>query len=658
MVFLNDLKQSKLIKSRLLSTAMLLAAVVVASNTKAQLRLPQLFSDNMVLDHSKIINIWGTASPGKPVTVSLFGDIKETSSSADGKWEVWYQPKLAGQRGELNVTSGTDRISLKNVTMGEVWICSGQSNMEFPLGSFRDFYAAEIRNSKNDWIRFATVQTQYSNQEETDAAMRYTWTPVDENSVGNCSAVAYFFARKLFEQIHVPIGIIITSWGGTPAQAWMDETGIKDFANYANAYEKGIKPLDFSKLNELKQKSEEAFRQKSSVVSASFKQYIQPGYDDSGWEEVTLPGVWENAGHADFDGLAAYRISFTLPPGSAGKEAVLHLPAIDDIDSTYINGQFIGTHRVWNELRTYKIGPGVLKDGKNMLTIWVEDGQGGGGLNNDPDNYYIEIQNNKIPLKGSARLKLLLSVESSFSGVNLSSVQNSPCVLFNAMIAPLLHFPFRGVIWYQGESNVPQYEEYRTLFPAMITRWRARFGQGDFPFFFVQLSSYNPSANEPALSDWAFLREAQEMALKLPNTGMVVTTDIGDQFDIHPKRKKEVGERLAANACRKIYGFKNLIASGPVFEKATASGKTLTLSFRNTGSGLLVKGDTLQGFVVAGADKKFYPAKARLQGGKIILESGQVPLPKYARYAWANAPLEANLYNKEGFPAVPFRTDK
>lgn len=658
MVFQKDHKSKKLSR-HFIQRQLLLAAFVICSHSlMARISLPQLFSDNMVLHHGKRIHVWGTASPGQAVTVSLFGDIIETGSAADGKWEVWYQPKMAGQRGELNITAGTEKLTLKNVMVGEVWICSGQSNMEFPLSSFKDFYAAEIKNSKNDWIRFATVQNQYNNKEQTDAAMRYSWTPVNENSVGNCSAVAYFFARKLFEQLRVPIGIIITSWGGTPAQAWMDETGIESFQNYAQVYKNAIKPLDFTKLAEIRQQSEAKFAEGKAKAAEMFKTFLQPGFEPDGWEETTLPGAWENSGHPDFDGLAAYRVTFDIPATDAGKKAILHLPAIDDIDSTYLNGVFLGSQKVWNELRTYTIQPGVLQAGRNVLTIWVEDGQGGGGLNNDPANYYIEIQERKIPLKGLARLKLLLPLEQAAQGVNLAALQNAPCVLFNGMIAPLLPFPVRGVIWYQGESNVPAYEEYRTLFPAMINRWRARFGQADLPFLFVQLSSFNPSAEEPALSDWAFLREAQEMALKLPNTGMAVSTDIGDQFDIHPKRKKEVGERLAANAFRKIYGFKTLMASGPVFEKATASGKTLTLNFSNTGSGLMFKGDKLQGFVIAGADKKFYPAKARLQGGKIILESEQVPRPKYARYAWANAPLEANLYNKEGFPAVPFRTDK
>lgn len=636
-----------------------LAIVLNAQSMMAAIRLPQLFTDNMVIQHGSKVHVWGTATPNEKVSVSLFGNLVETVAKADGSWEVWFRDKLAGQRGELIVTSGMESIKLKNIIAGEVWICSGQSNMEFPLSSFKGYYEKEIKNSANNWIRYATVQNLYSNREETDAALRIGWTPVDENTVGNCSAVAYFFARKLYERLKVPIGIIISSWGGTPAQAWMDETGIKDFANYAKAYDKGIKPLDFSKLNELKQKSEEAFRQKSSVVAASFKEYLQTNYDDSGWEEVTLPGVWENAGHPDFDGLAAYRISFTLPPGSAGKEAVLHLPAIDDIDSTYINGQLIGTHRVWNELRTYKIGQGVLKDGKNMLTIWVEDGQGGGGLNNDPANYYIEIQNNKIPLKGTARLKLLLPLEQSASGVNLSSVQNSPCVLFNAMIAPLLPLSFRGVIWYQGESNVSQYEEYRTLFPAMITRWRKRFGKDDMPFLFAQLSSYNPAVTEPVVSEWALLREAQTMTLQLPNTGMAVTTDVGDQFDIHPIRKKEVGERLAANAITKVYGAKNEIASGPVFNSTNAIVQAMQVFFDDAGSGLMIKGENLKGFSLAGEDKVFYPANGTIYGvNSVIISSDKVKDPVYVRYAWADAPLEANLYNKEGFPAIPFRTDK
>jgi sialate O-acetylesterase len=337
---------------------------------------------------------------------------------------------------------------------------------------------------------------------------------------------------------------------------------------------------------------------------------------------------------------------------------VLHLPAIDDIDSTYINGVFIGSQRVWNELRTYSVPPGILQVGENVITIWVEDGQGGGGLNEDPGNFYVQMPNRKIELKGESRFKILVPKEQIAKGVNFSAMQNQPAVLFNAMIAPLLNCTVRGVIWYQGESNASNYTEYRKLFPALINCWRQRWQQKELPFLFAQLSSYNPAIKEPEESDWAGLREAQALALQLPATGMAVTIDVGDQTDIHPKRKKEVGDRLAANAFHIVYGFKTDVPAGPLYASHISEGNKIILSFSNTGKGLMQKGDKIEGFVIAGADKKFAPAEAVLRGNTVVVSSTAIPSPVYVRYAWANAPMNANLYNKEGFPAAPFRTDK
>lgn len=658
-VFLQNIKPLKLNKPSGLKNLLLIAAFLSCGNAIAELRIPEIFSDNMVVQQGKKIHVWGTAKPDQHVSVYFLNNGSVVASDAKtGNWDLWLPAFKAGQGGDMTIQAGEEKIVLKNVLVGEVWICSGQSNMEFPLSAFKNLYATEINSSANNNIRFATVKDVFSNVEEKNAPLRFSWASVNPSNVGDCSAVAYFFARKLYERLKIPVGLIISSWGGTPAQAWMDETGIRDFKDYAETYNKSIKTIDLSKLNELKQQFETEFRNNKSIAAATFKTFLTTQLNTSDWEDAVLPGAWENSGHPDFDGIAAYTISFTIPDALAGEAAVLHLPAIDDIDSTYINGKFIGSQTVWNELRTYKINPGYLKAGKNTLTIWVEDDQGGGGLNNDPDNYYLDIGGKKIYLKGPAKLKLLLPLNQP-GGVNLSGMQNEPCVLFNAMIAPLLPLSIRGAIWYQGESNASKYEEYRTLFPAMITRWRNRFNQGDFPFLFVQLSSYNPAIAEPPLSNWAFLREAQTMALRLPNTGMAVTIDVGDQKDIHPKRKKEVGDRLASNAFKIVYGFKNEIASGPVYIGGGNKVQVMQLHFANTGGGLMIKGNELKGFSIAGEDKVFYPATGSIYTStSVLISAKEVKHPVYVRYAWAEAPMDANLYNKEGFPAVPFRTDK
>lgn len=634
---------------------LLLTTCLYCATALAGLRLPSILSNGAVLQHGKPISIWGWASPGAEVRVQFLGKTYPYKTNAAGEWRVALKPAKAGAGGDMLIAGDGERVLIKNILIGEVWICSGQSNMEFTMNAFKDFYAAEIAASQNSSIRFAVLKQAYDNVERTDAELSRGWTAVNPSTIGDCSAVAWFYAKKLNERLKVPVGLIVTAWGGTPAQAWMDTGALKPFKNYNDIYAKSIKPVDFSKLEQLRREEAAAFRKNVAEESAKFKSCLAVEYNDNHWEPATLPGNWEQAGHPDFDGIAACRIKFTVPETAAGKEATLYLPAIDDIDSTYINGVFIGSHTVWNERRTYNIPEAVLKAGVNMLTIWVEDGQGGGGLASDADHFYVQAGDMKIPLAGPAKFKELLALK---KGVQLGAMQNSPAVLFNAMIAPLLPASFRGVIWYQGESNASQYKEYRTLFPGLISNWRSRFGTGVFPFLFVQLSSYNPAAKEPEISDWAFLREAQAMALRLPNTGMAVTTDVGDRYDIHPKQKKEVGERLASQAFKKVYGYKNIVAEGPSYKTAAVTNGGITLSFHNTGGGLVVNGAALNGFAIAGADKKFYPAQAVINGGTVTVSSARVAAPLYVRYAWANAPLEANLYNKEGFPAAPFRTDK
>lgn len=646
---------NKVIIVSLLAVCFLLKADTAA----AELKLPAVLGSNMVLQQGKPITIWGWATPGQSVTITFLNKKYKATANSQSEWKIQLPPAKAGKAGEMIIESRKEKITLTNILIGEVWVCSGQSNMEFDLNSFKDFYDDEIKKSANENIRFATVQNTFSNKENKDAALRVNWTSVNPATVGNSSAVAYFFAKKLYNRLKVPIGLVITAWVGTPAQSWIDENTVKQFNDYDSVYNQSIKKLDLSKLNELREENDKKFRKQVAEQSKAFKQFTAIEFNDSQWKNAALPGNWENSGHPDFDGIAAYRIIFNVSKEDAGKEAVLHLPAIDDIDSTYINGIFLGSQTVWNELRTYKIPPNVLKEGKNCLVIWVEDGQGGGGLNNDAANFFIETSSGKINLKGNAKIKLLVPMASPLPGINLAGIQNSPTVLFNGMIAPLLPLTIRGVIWYQGESNADKYEEYRTLFPALITNWRKRWNQPSLPFLFVQLSSYNPDEKEPAVSNWAFLREAQTYALKHSNTGMAVTIDVGDKYDIHPKEKKEVGERLAAQAFKITYGYKNEIAEGPAIESVSTKTVSIYVKFKNIGSGLVCKGDLIKGFTIAGADKIFYPASARFfNKNHVILTSQDVDKPVYVRYAWANAPMDANVYNKEGFPAEPFRTDK
>ncbi len=636
----------------------ILVILLAGLAARAQLQLSALHSDNMVLQSSQPIQIKGSAAPGAVVLISLHGKQYKGLADVRGKWTVSIPAQQPGLLGNLLIQSGNQTKTIRNVAAGEVWICSGQSNMEFTMNSFSDVYSREIKNTINDRIRFAVVQRTIHNEEQQEPLLSRSWSAIDSSSIRHCSAVAYFFAAALQRKLNVPVGLIITAWGGTPAQAWMDTASLSSFANYFRRYKEKIFPLDFNNLSVRQQESKKLFRQQQEMMAQSFKKMCAVEYDANGWEQTTLPGNWEEKGHPGLDGIAAYRITIDVPAGYEQQSATLHLPAIDDIDSTYLNGVYVGSHHVWNEKRIYKIAPGILKAGKNLLAIWVEDGQGGGGLANDTAHFFLQLGNRKISLAGPAAFSILLPAAELLPGINYARMQSEPGVLFSGMIAPLLSYRMKGVIWYQGESNAAQYEEYRHLFPALIKGWRKRWGQGDFPFVFAQLSAYNPAPEEPPLSTWAFLREAQTHALRLPNTAMAVTIDVGDRYDIHPKRKKEVGERLAANALHKVYGRKEAVATGPVLQSAKVKGNSIIVQFKPDRSSLMYKGDKLFGFTVAGKDKRFHTALAQIRGQEVVVYSPGVKSPLYVRYAWADAPLEANLYNAAGFPAAPFRTDR
>jgi sialate O-acetylesterase len=623
-----------------------------------QMSLSHYFSDNMVLQHGRVNNIYGGAPAGAAVTIKYQNKKLVVRANSKGEWNFPLPASKPGKAGKITFSSGEEEIVLENWLFGDVWVCSGQSNMEFQMSSFKDVYGDEMQKANNNNIRFMVVEKRFDNKEWRSPPIGRSWRPITPASIPECSAVAYFFAKKLQQQLNIPIGLVISAWGGTPAQSWMDTLSLKPFSNYDRIYHQSIKKIDLSQLSEIRRKATEVFNQKR-ISSAPFNTGMaRVEYDDASWENTSLPGVWEDKGYPDLDGIAIYRTRFSLPAGVENQEAELYLPAVDDVDSTYINGVFVGSLGIWNQPRIYKVPANILKQGENVLTVWVEDGQGGGGMSNDPNRYYIKVGDRMFNLSAPAKFKILASTENVTPGVNLSSMQYQPGVLYNTMIAPLLKTSIKGVIWYQGESNVPQYEEYRNLFPALINGWRKKWKQGNFPFLFVQLSSYNPGGKEPVLSNWAFLREAQTAALKLPHTGMAVTTDVGDRDDIHPKRKKEVGERLAANAFYGVYGIKGKEYIGPVYQSQSIKGNAIEISFSHIGSGLRNTPTRLMGFAIAGEDKKFQPAAAEIRGGKVVVKNNDVPAPKYVRYAWGNAPLEANLYNQDGFPAAPFRTDK
>ena len=628
----------------------------VAQPFCAQLRIPAFLSSGMVLQQQKTNRIWGWAGPGQLVQVEFMQKTYPAFADAQGKWQVFLEPARAGKGGAMRISAGTEQILLEDILLGEVWICSGQSNMEWKMNWIGDTYREELQTANNDQIRYVTLERAFANAPQQNTRLEKPWSPINPETLPECSAVAYFYARYLQQKLQVPVGLIITSWGGTPAESWTSFEALHPFPAYTDTYIQKIKPLNLQEAARQRQQKQEAYLQVLRDKHGDIQRALQPDFDDSRWQQAEMPKSWEQQGFGSLDGVMVYRFSFELSAAQAGKPANLYLPAIDDTDSTYLNGKWIGTDNQWNVPRKYTIPKGILRKGRNILAIRVQDNAGGGGLADQPDKFRLEVQSRSFPLAGNAKYQWFASLEQVETGPGPMQVQ--PAVLYNAMIAPLLPLSIRGAIWYQGESNADRAAEYRSLFPAMIQDWRNRWGQGDFPFLFVQLSSYGKVLTEPAASNWAMLREAQAKTRSLPNTAMAVTIDIGDPNDIHPKQKKEVGERLAAEAMRMVYAQDlQVVSSGPRLKTHHIEGNRVILEFDHAGSGLVAKNGPLQHFAVAGADKKFYWAEAQIEGNRVVLTCKQVSAPVAVRYAWANSPISANLFNLEGFPAEPFRTD-
>jgi sialate O-acetylesterase len=633
-------------------------SLLITELSIAQLQLPSFFADNMVMQQQKTNRIWGWAKPGELVSVEFNKNTYKSFANENGQWQIFTEPANAGSVGSLTVKSGKEQVQFNNLLLGEVWVCSGQSNMEWKMNMLGNTYTDEIKSAENDQIRFIVFNKSFSNTLQNNVTLEKNWSTINPSNTGDCSAVAYWYAKKLYQELKVPIGLVITAWGGTPAEAWTSFEGLSAFSNYTNTFVEKIKPLKLNEINRQTQLLVEKYQQSILEKASLMKELIKPEFDDSKWPEMYLPKQWELQGFPNMDGIVAYRVHFQLTDAQIKDEAVLNLPAIDDKDSTFINGILVGTNGQWDALRKYKVPVGVLKSGDNVLVIKVQDDGGGGGIDALDDRFNLVVNQQTILLKGNAKYTIIAAKEAVVGSVG--NIQNQPAALFNGMIAPILPLSFRGAIWYQGESNADNKDrsiEYNTLFPAMIKDWRNQFTQGNFPFLFVQLSSFGPLKNEPAESNWALLREAQTNTLQLSNTGMAVTIDVGNPQNIHPVLKKEVGDRLAAIALKSTYHTNSMIASGPQFKSAVFNKNQVIISFTNADNGLLLKGKMLKHFAIAGSDNKFIWGDASIQGNKIIVTHKTIAQPKAIRYAWADSPINANLFNKEGYPAVPFRTD-
>lgn len=638
----------------------LFAALLMLSGAiSAKVVLPPMFSDNMVLQQQEDAPIWGEAKPMKTVKVTTSWDGKtyETQADKEGKWKLSVRTPEAGGPYELTLTDG-QKLVLKNVMIGEVWICSGQSNMEMPLEGWGKImnYKKEVSAADHPNIRLLHVEHVTSTQPESDIKVRDNgWQVCSPQTIPNFSATAYFFGREISEKQNVPVGLIHTSWGGTNVESWISGKVLQEMPDFSNVVEEVRAMPDKTAMKAEYLKTLEAWNNRVDEGFAAGKPVrAEVSLDDSNWAKMKFPGMVEEQGLNGFDGLIWLRRTVDIPASWAGKKVQLILGTIDDNDITYWNGQEVGRTTGYTIQRNYTVPGKLVKAGQLSLAIRIVDTGGGCGM---PNDLYLRSANGEqISLAGEWKYQVAADArKEGMPPKDMSENPNLPTSLYNAMIHPLVPYGIRGAIWYQGENNASRAYQYRELFPLVIENWRKDWGK-DFPFYFVQLANFKPVSPEPVDSDWAELREAQTRTLSVANTGMAVIIDKGEANDIHPKDKQAVGHRLALIARAKTYG-EQIPYSGPMYHSYEVDGDKIILSFDHTEGGLKSgDGKALQGFSIAGRDHKFHWAKAEIQGDKIVVSSPEVLYPVAVRYGWSDNPV-CNLYNGAGLPASPFRTD-
>ncbi|WP_256011411.1 sialate O-acetylesterase [Desertivirga xinjiangensis] len=616
----------------------------------AEVRLPRLISNNMILQRDQIINIWGWAKTGEKVTVRFNNKSLSAKAGSNGKWQIAFPAMKAGGPYIMQIDAD-NHITLSNILLGDVWVCSGQSNMELPMSRVKPKFGQVVSASANPNIRQFDVAMRYSFRAPKEDFDSGSWVEANPESVLNFTAVGYFFAKELYEKYKVPIGLIKSAVGGSPAEAWLSEKALLRYPHFLELTRRykdstlvdSIKKADAQIVNSWNarlDKEDKGLRESPVWYSLDYKA--------NDWELTQIPG------YKNTNGVVWFRKEIDVPVSMTGKPALLILGAIVDRDVVYVNGKFAGSTGYQYPPRRYKLPAGLLKPGKNEIVIRVISYSGRGGFVKDKE-YALQAEGQSINLQGDWQYKLGYASEPMPGGG--TTFQYQPGGLFNGMIAPLLKYSIKGVIWYQGESNTGREKEYQQLFPDVIRNWRSSWKQGEFPFLFVQLANFMEVKAQPSESEWAELREAQSMALSLPNTAMAVTIDVGEWNDIHPLDKQTVGRRLSLAAQKIAYGDNGVVYSGPTYQSDTLEGNKVVIIFDNIGSGLVAKNGGLKGFAIAGADKRFVWAQARIEGNRVIVWNDEIRHPVAVRYAWADNPEGANLYNKEGLPASPFRTD-
>jgi sialate O-acetylesterase len=631
-------------------------------SAKATISLPKLISDGMVLQRNKELNVWGWASPGERVNIGFRGKNYQVITASDGKWLVALPAMKPGGPYTMDI-SGTNVIKVKDILIGDVWLCSGQSNMQLTLTELQEKYADEIAHAEYPQIRQFLVSNQIDSPQVHRDLTGGRWLVATPGNVLNFSGAAYFFALTIYKKYHIPVGIINASWGGTPIEAWISEEGLKDFPAALNSY-RNLK--DTAYMRHLYQTINEANKLESERTSRKYDQGLNGAktwYDTTcnskAWRQIQVPGYWNYQGIRQLNGVVWYRREINLPPSAAGQAGVLYLGRMVYSDETYINGVLCGRASHLYVRRRYLVPPGLLKPGKNVIVTRIACPSGRGGF--VPDKaYYLNIGEQRFDLTGIWQYNVgqVFPPAKPDSASPNFTLAYQPVQLYNIMIAPLSNYKIKGILWYQGESNAGKAKEYGKLLPELISDWRKTWKDSALPFAYVQLPNFMEIQFIPSESQWAELREAQLKTLAVPNTAMAVTIDIGEWNDVHPLNKKDVGYRLALAAEKMAYNEKALVSSGPLYQSSVVENNRIIISFNNVGGGLIAKGgNELTQFAIAGADKKFVWAKALIRDNQVIVSAEGIAHPMYVRYAWADNPDDANLYNTDGLPASPFRTD-
>ena len=618
-----------------------------AMTRRSQPLLHPLFSENAVLQRDRPLTIWGWAGSKADVTVKFGGGERTLRAADDGYWSVPIRPRGAdGRAYSLEVSSGKQTETRSNLVFGDVWLCSGQSNMEWPLNNTNDA-ASEKAAANYPQIRLLSVPQKIAAVPVND--FYADWQVCSPQTVGEFSAVGYFFGRRLNQDLKIPIGLIDSSWGGTPAEAWTSQPALRTLP----FMEQPLASLAQSLEDPVGLNEKLALWWQNDIGTKS--QWWATDFDDSNWRRISQPGAWEENGYAGFDGAMWYRRDVDIPADWIGQDLTLSLGAIDDNDTTYWNREEVGATEGAGKARVYNINKGRVRAGRNVIIIRVLDTGGAGGLTGPADALFLQHGADKMNLTGEWKMQAGGSLAEMPPYPKPRIDQNSPAMLYNGMIAPLLPGQIKGVIWYQGESNADRATQYQTLLPTMIGDWRAKFG-APMPFYIVQLANFQQPTDDPNNVGWGYLREAQSLTAKnVPDVGIAVITDIGEAGDIHPRNKQDVGLRLALQALKNTYGQK-VQADGPTLKSAQVRGGEIALTFDNA-DGLTLKGDEAHVFAVAGADGKYFWANPTIQGDTIYISTPDVAAPLTARFGFSDNP-RANLYNNAGLPASPFRTDE